>query len=151
MAATLASCSRLSCYWSGLPQDTSSPLRAHIRRSSTVDAVRFRPARGLHVSSMHKKKKRQAYASRKTEVEILVPVQPDYSDLWRLDSVVEMIKDGAVRPPLNSLPAVGPSPSPPLPVLLPPDPAIIRRLRAYTHTHTHTHTHIGKLDSSSQL
>jgi hypothetical protein len=49
------------------------------------------------VAMQHKSKKRQQmYGKRDSKGGQYLSVLPDFSDLWRLDKVVNLIKDGAV-------------------------------------------------------
>jgi len=101
VVASLAPNSVLTCQWGG-PHHVSSVLcRGHVSRPPILSVMRCHRSKAFSITAVHgKKKKRLVYASRQSDLEILVPVQPDYSDLWRLNRVVEMIKDGAVSPTL---------------------------------------------------
>lgn len=74
----------------------TSPLPRHRRQiwNLRIDCIRST----VHdTAAVRKNPNRLQYSARNTDSELLVSVQADYSDLWRLDKVVDLIKDGAVR------------------------------------------------------
>ena len=72
------------------------PGIASLRGNPSVGPRSGRSGCSVHAVTATKNKKRLQYSSRNPDQELLVSVEPDYSDLWRLEKVVEMIKDGAV-------------------------------------------------------
>uniref|UniRef100_A0A061S5H6 Threonylcarbamoyl-AMP synthase n=1 Tax=Tetraselmis sp. GSL018 TaxID=582737 RepID=A0A061S5H6_9CHLO len=55
-----------------------------------------RAARVLRADAVHKSKKRQNYGRRSTTEDMYISVQPDWSDLWRVDRAAKLIREGAV-------------------------------------------------------
>mmetsp|Transcript_637 Transcript_637/g.1587 ORF Transcript_637/g.1587 Transcript_637/m.1587 type:complete len:293 (+) Transcript_637:278-1156(+) len=82
--------------WGVAERDRARCWRVRARRLPAARAQRG--AGTLSTAAMHKSRKRdQKYGGRQTsEKGQFISVLPDYSDLWRLDKAIELIKDGAV-------------------------------------------------------
>ena len=75
------------------PMPKTAPLKQNV---SGFSGRRAGSGCSAQATAAVRNKRRLQYSSRDPGQELLVSLQPDYSDLWRLEKVVEMIKDGAV-------------------------------------------------------
>jgi len=74
-----------------------SSLRSRVGRCTSIRVCSHRSCCMATVAMQHKSKKRQQmYGKRDSKGGQYLSVLPDFSDLWRLDKVVNLIKDGAV-------------------------------------------------------
>jgi hypothetical protein len=134
-------------------QPQSSPWLAHARSPAACAAVKHGGRRLIREAGV---------GQRRVSAPLVVSLQPDGSDVWRLEPVIQILRDGGVSARQGLLapprvhgwcPAVGhhvrrlPPPPPPHihtythPAPHPPTHTHTVYLHTHTHARTHTHTH----------